>query len=107
MFVIWEPVLSTDLSAPSTDARARVPEAVQYWDPKKGTAALFQPVLSRDPDGITGKKSLVTGKVLWDFVGVYAPGVTWSAAAEPPMPAFRGAPVVDVRDALQQSLQIH
>jgi hypothetical protein len=42
VFVIWEPVLATDFTAPSTAALARIPDlrAAQYWDRNRALSHL-------------------------------------------------------------------
>ena len=61
-FVIWEPVLATDFTAPSTAALARIPDlrASQYWDRKRALSHLL------------GERNRST--VVWDYIAVYAPG---------------------------------
>jgi hypothetical protein len=66
-------------------------------------AALWQPALKADPQPLLGNASLVTGDVLWDFVGVFPPGVEWTAEA-PPVPVFKAAPVADHEAALRKAL---
>jgi hypothetical protein len=80
VFVIWEPVLATDLSAPSTIALRRIHDSrvKQYWDQNR--------VLSHAM-GEHDRPSVV-----WDYVAVYKPAQIWTAA--PPQPEFTGRPVV-------------
>ena len=90
MFVIWEPVLATDLSAPSTITLRRIHDArvKQYWDRNR--------VLSHAM-GEHDRPSVV-----WDYVAVYKPEQIWTDV--PPKPEFKGRPVVrfigGVRSAL-------
>jgi hypothetical protein len=94
VFVVWEPVLPTDLAAPSTAALARVPDlrAAQYWDRER--------VLSH----LLGEHNRPT--VVWDFIAVYAPGATWQDV--PPKPFYSDRPVRNViggaKDAIQHLL---
>jgi hypothetical protein len=80
VFVIWEPVLATDLSAPSTIALRRIHDSrvKQYWDQNR--------VLSHAM-GEHDRPSVV-----WDYVAVYKPAQIWTDA--PPQPEFTGRPVV-------------
>ena len=82
-FIVWEPVLTTDWSAPSTANLRRVSDtrAQQFWD--KGR------LLSRAM-GETSRRTIV-----WDRVLVYPAGVTWSSGG-PPEPAFNKGPVVRI-----------
>jgi hypothetical protein len=82
VFVVWEPVLATDLAAPSTAALARVPDVrtTQYWDRK------------RDLSHLMGEHNRAS--VVWDYIAVYAPGGIWQDA--PPRPVYSDHPVRDV-----------
>lgn len=92
VFVVWEPVLATDLTAPSTRALARVPDlrATQYWD------------RNRDLSHLMGEHNRAT--VVWDYIAVYEPGSIWQDA--PPKPVYSDHPVRDViggaKDAIQR-----
>jgi len=74
IFVIWEPVLSTDFVAPSTAALERIPDvrAVQYWDRKRALSHLL------------GEHNRSTE--VWDYIAVYAPGTLWQGT--PPKPIY-------------------
>jgi hypothetical protein len=91
VFVIWEPVLATDLSAPSTFTLRRIHDArvKQYWDRNR---ALSKAMGEHDRPSI-----------VWDYIAVHKPEQIWTDA--PPQPEFKGRPVVrfieDVRKALQ------
>lgn len=93
--MVWEPVLPTDWSSPSTSALRRIsdPRASQYWD--KGR------LISRSM-GEHDRRSVV-----WDHIAVYPSGVTWQD--RPPQALYEGGPVVHVteaaRAAVSQALQ--
>jgi hypothetical protein len=91
MFVVWEPVLATDLSAPSTIVlrRIRDPRVKQYWDSNR--------VLSHAM-GEHDRPSVV-----WDYIAVYRPEQIWGDS--PPQPAFMGRPVVRFIDGVRHALQ--
>jgi hypothetical protein len=80
VFVVWEPVLSTDLGAPSTFTLRRVSDlrASQYWDK--------QHIVSR----LLGERD--SSSVIWDYVAVYQPGKLWDQA--PPEPLYSHVPVI-------------
>jgi hypothetical protein len=80
VFVVWEPVLPTDLRAPSTATLRRLadPRVSQYWDKEH--------VVSR----LLGERN--RSSVVWDYVAVYRPGKHWDHS--PPEPDFSGGPVV-------------
>ena len=83
--MVWEPVLLTDWSSPSTSALRRIadPRASQYWDKRR---------LISHSMGEHDRHSVV-----WDHLEVYTPGVTWKD--RPPQPLYEGGPVVYVTDA--------
>jgi hypothetical protein len=91
VFVIWEPVLPTDLVAPSTAALARIPDvrAAQYWDRKRELSHLL------------GEHNRPT--VVWDYIAVYGPGTLWQDA--PPKPVYSDGPVRDVISGAKESIQ--
>ena len=91
VFVVWEPVLATDLSAPSTITLRRIHDArvKQYWDPNR--------VLSHAM-GEHDRPSVV-----WDYIAVYKPEQLWTDAL--PQPEFKGRPVVHFIDGTREVLQ--
>lgn len=101
VFVVWEPILKTDWSAPSTFALRRVRDlrAQQYWDPghviaKQLAADARAPQPAQDCCEQDG--------VLWDLAAVYPPGASWTDQ----MPAaivFNG-PVVDITSDIESAL---
>ena len=94
VFVIWEPVLATDFTTPSTSALARIPDlrATQYWDRNRALSHLL------------GERNRST--VVWDYIAVYAPEPLWQNA--PPKSVYSDHPVRDVisgaKDAIQRLL---
>jgi hypothetical protein len=91
VYVIWEPVLATDLSAPSSVALRRIHDlrVKQYWDKDR--------VLSHAM-GEHDRRSVV-----WDYIAVYRPEQIWTGA--PPQPDFKGRPVVRFIEGTRQALQ--
>jgi hypothetical protein len=91
VFVIWEPVLATDLSAPSTVALRRIhdPRVKQYWDRNR--------VLSHAM-GEDDRQSVV-----WDYIAVYKPQQIWTTA--PPQAEFVGRPVVRFIEGARSALK--
>jgi hypothetical protein len=83
-FVIWEPVLFTDWSSPSTTTLGRISnsQAAQFWDKNR---------LISQAMGEHDRQSIV-----WDYVAVYAQGATWEEL--PPKALYDGGPVVRVLD---------
>ncbi len=95
IFVVWEPVLCTDWSSPSTATLGRISNmrAAQFWDKKR---LVSHSMGERD-----------RGSVVWDYIAVYSAGAAWEE--RPPQPLFDGGPVVRVlheaRAALDQALK--
>ena len=99
-FVVWEPVLFTDWSSPSTATLARisVTRAAQFWDNGR--------VISKS----MGEHD--RGSIVWDYIAVYPVGAVWDQS--PPQAVYSGGPVIRVidetRTALAQALkgdQVH
>ena len=91
VFVVWEPVLATDLGAPSTITLRRIHDArvKQYWDRER--------VLSHAM-GEHDRPSVV-----WDYIAVYKPEQPWTNA--PPQPEFHGRPVVRAIEGTRKVLE--
>ena len=91
VFVIWEPVLATDLAAPSTAALARISDvrATQYWDRNRALSHLL------------GEHNRST--VVWDHIAVYAPGTLCQNSL--PKPVYSDNPVRDVISEAKDSVQ--
>lgn len=89
VFVIWEPVLPTDLAAPSTMTLKRIsdPRASQYWD----------------TEHLVSKSIGETDGVVWDYVAVYPKDKLWEKG--PPEPIFSHAPVVRAIDGTMEAIQ--
>jgi hypothetical protein len=101
VFAVWEPMLPTDVSAPTTGTLARLSDrrVRQFYDADhllakrlKADARPPQP----DPDCCTQKD------VFWDLMAIYPPGAQWTDRA--PVAAFFNGPVVDVIDGLERVL---
>jgi len=90
-FVIWEPVLTTDLGAPSTMTLKRLSDVrvSQYWDKEH---LVSQAVGERD-----------SSSVVWDYVAIYHPGKLWDQAL--PDPAYSSVPVVRAIDGTKQAIE--
>jgi hypothetical protein len=89
-FVVWEPVLFSDWSSPSTATLGRISQmrAVQFWDKER---------LISHSMGEHDRRSIV-----WDYIAVYPRGAVWETS--PPEPLFSGGPVVRVIDEARSAL---
>ena len=90
VLVVWEPVLATDWSAPSSFALKRIPDsrAAQFWDKQRVVSHAM---------GEHDRNSIV-----WDRVAVYGPDAVWNNA--PPPPAYMDGPVVDAINGARAAL---
>ena len=88
--VIWEPVLFTDWTSPSTATLGRISNSAvaQFWDKDR---------LISHSMGEHDRRSIV-----WDYVAVYPPGSIWDD--HPPEAAYSGGPVVRVIDETRAAL---
>ena len=91
VFVVWEPVLPTDWSAPATAALMRIsdPRAAQFWDKQR---IVSHRMGEHDKDSI-----------VWDQIYVYAPGELWDAS--PPHSIYDGRPVVEVIEPARSAIK--
>ena len=87
VFVIWEPVLPTDLAAPSTMTLKRINDsrASQYYD----------------KDHLVSK-SIGEEDLVWDYLAVYPQGKLWEKG--PPEPTYSHAPVVKGIDETREAI---
>ncbi|HXB75083.1 MAG TPA: hypothetical protein VNY05_43020 [Candidatus Acidoferrales bacterium] len=101
VFAVWEPMLATDIGAPTSlvlqrlkDSRAR-----QFWDPRHTLAKR----LAADVHPPQPKQHCCEQEaVLWDLAAVYPPGAVW--AGQIPAAAFFDGPVVKVQVGLEAAL---
>ncbi len=105
-FVIWEPILWTDLGSPSTRKLATISDArvAQYWDPKHVVSNFVISSTWAAKEGIFTQGERSSGKVIaWDLILLFPPGSCGSGVL--PEPVFHGDPVVtritDARDHLR------
>jgi hypothetical protein len=92
IFVVWEPVLFTDWSSPSTATLGRIADAhaSQFWDKQR---------LISHSIGEHDRRSIV-----WDYIAVYPRGAVWETS--PPEPLYSGGPVVRVIDEARSALSL-
>jgi hypothetical protein len=91
VLVIWEPVLPTDLGAPSTMTLKRISDlrVSQYWDKEHLVSQAFG-----EHDGES---------VVWDYVAVYEPGKRWDKVL--PEPTYSHDPVVRAIDGTREAIE--
>jgi hypothetical protein len=102
LFVVWEPVIRTDIAPPTSSVMGKLRDtrAAQFWDPKRlvsdaliGTARAH---LERLPPGDE------VPSVIWDAVLIYGPEARWDERI--PFPAYYGGPVESVMDEAKRAL---
>jgi hypothetical protein len=90
VLIVWEPVLPTDVRAPSSLTLKRISDlrVSQYSDRER---LLSHAMGEHD-----------RGSIVWDYIGIYEVGTVWEAG--PPKPVFDGRPVVEVIDRARTAL---
>jgi len=89
-FVIWEPVLPTDWTSPSTATLRRISDtrAAQFWDKNRLVSHSM------------GEHD--RGSIVWDYIAVYPVGVLWEDM--PPKAVYQGGPVVQVTEPMRSAV---
>jgi hypothetical protein len=101
LYVVWEPILPTDWTAPSTRVMSRLSDsrARQFWDKDHAVARrMAQDARPPQPAADCCDRS----GILWDLAAVYPAGVRWNGAL-PPAVIFNG-PVVDVATGIESTV---
>ena len=98
--MVWEPILPTDFSAPSTWVLGRAGDrrVQQYWD-RDHVLAKQMAADARPPQ--PEQDCCVQDGILWDLAAVYPEGVVWDHRM-PTAVLFNG-PVADVADSLSNA----
>lgn len=104
VFVVWEPVVWTDLGPPMTSVLGLVHDrrARQYWDRERVLSEDILRGLRADPARYSLDEPLPDDTIVWDVVAVFPRGQLWDSDFPPP--AYYGAPVVEAIDELRASL---
>ncbi len=92
-FVVWEPVIWSDVAPPTSSVLAllRDPRAAQYWDPKRSLSRDIVRSVNLDPRRYGFAEPLHESFVVWDVVAVFGPGAVWES--DLPVPVFYDGPV--------------
>jgi len=103
-FIIWEPVIASDLGPPISFVLARVsdPRAVQFWD--EGREISKSMVANQgntwlEPQGDSPSSDMI----VWDLVAVFPPGMVWRSQA----PTSHCGPVVKCIEEIRRDLLAH
>jgi hypothetical protein len=98
---VWEPILPTDFSAPTTWALRRASDrrVQQYWDPGHGVAKQMA-VDARPPQ--PEQECCTYSGTLWDLAAVYPRDARWEERM--PIATVFDGPVVNLREAIKSAL---
>ena len=104
VFVIWEPVIVTDVAPPTSGTLARVHDAraAQFWDEDRVVSAEIVRSVRNDPGRYRFTEPLYEDTIVWDTVLLIPPGARWETAF--PVPVYYGYPVVQEIDGLIAAL---
>jgi len=105
VFIVWEPVLRTDVRSPTTRTLAKLwdQRVKQFWDKDRLIAAEIKKSAASNQSQIAPKRQVpLSAGFLWDAVAVFGPGKTWEGTM--PQPEYIGGAVVNVVDELRTSL---
>lgn len=104
IFVVWEPILTTDWTQPGSAVLARIPDprAVQFWDRQHLIAQELHRALVASPSQPPPRCCEDHG-FYWDLVAAYPPQVRWEATLPPAK--FMNGPVVPYAVELRKNLE--
>ena len=107
VLVVWEPVITTDLAAPTTGTLSRISDAraIQYWDPDRSVSSYLVSIARADPGWVPPQyreRLIANDFIVWDAAFVFPAGSRWGSTLPPP--SFSGGPVVDELDAIRAAL---
>jgi hypothetical protein len=104
-FVVWEPVIWSDIGPPTSSVLALVRDraAAQYWDAGLALSREIVRSINRAPREYGFDEALPESFIVWDVAAVFAPGIEWDG--EFPAPTFHAGPVVYREAELARALR--
>jgi hypothetical protein len=99
VFVVWEPVILTDVASPTAWVLSRItdPRAIQYYDKSLLLSRMLVKEARENRGYLPGGEEMAQGTILWDCLLVFPHGGRWEET--PPHPDFLGSTVVgDIRE---------
>ena len=104
VFVIWEPVIVTDIAPPTSGTLARIPDGrvAQFWDEDRVVSADIVRSVRADPARYGFTDELYDDTIVWDTVLLFPPESRWDDAF--PVSAYYGYPVATAIDGLIAAL---
>ena len=84
VFAVWEPILPTDWSKPSSSALGRLSDrrVRQFWDPNHQVAVALK---KAEEAGQLHPNCCTRKGILWDLIAAYTPGALWKEMLPEPM----------------------
>ncbi|HEV8336178.1 MAG TPA: hypothetical protein VGR67_07180 [Candidatus Polarisedimenticolia bacterium] len=107
VFVVWEPVIVSDVAPPINRVLSRIPDprVTQYYDKSRLLSSLLVKNARENKGFLLHGEELDADAVIWDCVFAFPPGARWEE--DPPRPSFSGCTVVEAADALRAALSAH
>jgi len=101
VFVVWEPVLTTDWARPGAGLTSLIddPRVEQFWDRSRRLSEMYGGASKLDTLAGVRKVGFRMKDVVWDSALIYPPGTRWGQPAK-----LLLAPVVKFRAELSGSL---
>jgi len=105
VFVVWEPVLRTDLAPPTTSVLGLIhdPRALQYWDHDRVLSKDLVRTALTDPKRYSVTEDVSPNAVIWDTVALFPREAEWGK--DVPVPVYYGHPVADRVRGLAEALR--
>lgn len=104
VFVVWEPVLKTDIAPPLASALGLIKDrrVAQYWDSGRALSNDLVRSVNASLDSYGLEEPLPEGFIAWDVVAVFKPGDRWEG--DVPVPEYYGGPVVNVIEPAREAI---
>ena len=102
VFVVWEPVIRTDIAPPTSSVLGKIRDmrAAQFWDPERlASDALIQTARAHLERFRPGTE---IPSIVWDAVLIFSSDARWGEQI--PFPTYYGGPVEAVIDEAKQAL---
>lgn len=102
MFLVWEPVILSDVAPPTSRALASIsdPRVSQYWDHDRVLSQVLLDAARRPGSSHAAEADGVD--VVWDFVALYPAGERWEE--DLPDSVTYGYPIMSQVEDLRRSL---
>jgi hypothetical protein len=102
VFVVWEPIIFSDLTLPPDSSLKQIDDhrAAQFFDRDHLVSKALQPQFRAH--AIVGEEHFVKDEYAWDTIAIYPPGAVWDEHG--PQPAFVGASILGVSEPVRGML---